>query len=240
MAQAAFIHHINKTLRATNLLDGSIASGLCAGPWSSTPLQHLPSPFLAQSLLCAKELFHWGLPLRDVYSIFKRLAPTSIKLLKKFHILAWLMKLRSCSWPNLGFCCEIAMCNKNHIVPNVHKVGIERVWGVCAASEFVARSIVVIISPRQWLWVQAVARHFYSLNMPVASRFQFRSLFHRDDTLGIPTDDLIFDNVAKDNQSVARIGCRLGGSHDRAQRRENLAVPQLQIQHDIFECKRAI
>ena len=58
MAQAAFIHHINKTLRATNLLDGSIASGLCAGPCSSTPQQPLPSPFLAQSLLCAKELFH--------------------------------------------------------------------------------------------------------------------------------------------------------------------------------------
>ena len=50
-----------------------------------------------------------------------------------------------------------------------------------------------------------LAVHFCNLNVPVAARFQFRSLFHRDDVLGIPTDDLIFDNVAQDKQSVARI-----------------------------------
>ena len=107
----------------------------------------------------------------------------------------------------------------------------QRVRGKKHSSHNLAQAVAVSSGSDQAL---------YNLNMPVALSFQFRSLFHRDDTLGIPTDDLIFDNVAKDNQSVARIGCRLGGSHDRAQRRENLAVPQLQIQHDIFECKRAI
>ena len=96
-----------------------------------------------------------------------------------------------------------------------------------------------------------MARHFCKSNVPVAPRFHFRSLFHRDDVLGIPTDDLIFDNVAQDKQSVARIlvchvagckGAKMELNVGKILRVEMIVwkMPWWRIQHDTSERKRAV
>ena len=118
----------------------------------------------------------------------------------------------------------------------------QRVRGKKHSSHNLAQAVAVSSGSDQAL---------YNLNMPVALSFQFRSLFHRDDTLGIPTDDLIFDHVAKDNQSIARIlVCHVAG-WEGATTELNVGkillveiiawkMPLLQIQHDISERKRAM
>ena len=97
-----------------------------------------------------------------------------------------------------------------------------------------------------------MARQFCNLNVPVATRFHIRSLFHRDDALGIPTDNLIFDKVAQDKkQSVARIlVCHVAGCEGatmelnvgRIFRVEMIVwkMPWRRIQHHTSERKRAV